>query len=111
MIVKPIPAKLLIHEISYEGYAGTDGWNGNFDAVVEITQVRVEPAINLRRSGQSVSSEAKHVVFVDRTNSSSFPEFKEQSRVTWKGKAYEIFAVKPFYDVLDVPHHYELELK
>jgi hypothetical protein len=111
MIAKPIPLSLLIHTIDYAEKTGNDGWNDTHSNPVQIKNVRVEPAVNLKRSSQKVSSDAKHLVFVDRTHSTPYPEFKELSNVTWKGKEYELVAVKPFYDTGEQPHHYELELK
>jgi Minor capsid protein len=112
MIAKPIPLNLLIHTITYKGYAGSNGWDGSFDQDLIIKNVRVDASANLKRSGSGgVSSEASHVVFVDRTHSTSYPEFKEQSKIVWNGKEYELYKVKPLYDTSQIPHHYELELK
>jgi hypothetical protein len=111
MMAKPIPIHLLIHTIQYAEKSGNNGWDDTFHDPIQIEKVRVEPAVNLRRSSTKVSTEAQHMVFVDRTNSTPYPEFKQGSNVIWKGVEYELSAVKPYYDTDDVPHHYELELK
>jgi hypothetical protein len=111
MIAKPIPLQLLIHTIQYAAKSGNNGWDDTFLDAVEIKNVRVEPAVNLKRSSTKVSSEAQHLVFVDRTHSTPYPEFEKGSKVTWKNVEYELASVKPFYDTGDIPHHYELELK
>ncbi|SEP56899.1 Minor capsid protein [Virgibacillus subterraneus] len=110
MGVKPIPRSLLIHEVEYEEYAGSDGWDGGYNPSLTIKNVRVEPVSRLNRSSNSEGVSVSHVVVVDKQHSSIYPPFKVQSRITFEGRSYEIIDAKPFYAFGDVPHHYELEL-
>lgn len=112
MTVRPIPKHLLIHQIIYKEYVGSNGWDGNFSPGIPIQHVRVDPVMNVSRKPGTVSSEAKHIVFVDRSHSTPYPDkFLEQSKIEWNGKEYELVVVKPLYDTSQIPHHYELELK
>jgi hypothetical protein len=111
MKAKPIPKKLLIHSIEYMEIAGNDGWDTSFNVPIPIDYTRVEPKTNLKRSTDSVSKDCSHVVFVDRSNSSVFPKFKEGSKIRFNEDDYELAEVKPFYDTEPEPHHYELGLK
>jgi hypothetical protein len=111
MKIKPLPKNLLIHTIEYKEMVSNNGWDNSFAEPITIEFTRVEPKTNLKRSNDSVSKDCSHVVFVDRENSSVFPKFKEESRIVFNGDEFELSEVKPFYDVKEEPHHYELGLK
>lgn len=112
MIIRPLPKKLLIHEIEYSEYAGSNGWDGSFNVPTMIENVRVDPKTAIKRTSDSFSKDVNHIVYVDRTHSKPYPKFKEKSKITWKGKEYELNEVKEFYDTdPNEPHHYELGLK
>jgi hypothetical protein len=110
-MIKPLPKSLLIHEISYEEKAGNDGWDNSYLAPVTIEFVRVEPNKKVKRSGGTISEDANLIVFIDRTHSKPYPDFKGESRITFKGNTYELSEVFPVYDTSEIPHHYELGLK
>lgn len=111
MAIKSIPKRLLIHTIEYEEFIGSGTWDDEFAEPITITGVRVEPVSRLNRSGESEGEQVSHVVFVDRMHSSSFPEFKVRSRITFRGVSREVVGVKPFFAFDSEPHHYEIELK
>lgn len=111
MAIKAIPKRLLIHSIEYEEFAGSGTWDDEFLEPITITGVRVEPVSRLNRSGDSEGEQVSHIVFVDREHSSSFPEFKVRSRITFRGVSREVVDVKPFYTTNSEPHHYEIELR
>lgn len=111
MTIKSIPKRLLIHSIEYEEFIGSGTWDDEFAEPITIKNVRVEPVSRLNRSGESEGEQVSHVVFVDRMHSSSFPEFKVRSRITFRGVNREVVDVKPFYAFDDKPHHYEIELR
>ena len=109
--IKPIPVNLLIHTVSYEENSGvSDGWDDSYNVPIDIQFVRVEPIKSYNRSSNSEGKTAQHTVFIDRVNSSPYLDFKVNSRITFKGKSYEVTEVKPLYDLDDIPHHYELGL-
>ena len=111
MGVKAIPKRLLIHTIEYEEFAGSGAWDDEFAEPITIRGVRVEPISRLSRSRDSEGEQVSHIVFVDRINSSAFPDFKIRSRIKFRGVSREVVDVKPFH-AFDTsgPHHYEIEL-
>lgn len=109
--VKQIPKQLLIHSIDYEHYTGNDGWDDTWDDAITIENVRVEPVTAIKRSSNAEGDEANHVVFVDRVNSSAFPDFAIKSRIIFDGVSREVVDVKPFYAFGSEPHHYEVSLQ
>ena len=112
MRIRSIPKHLLIHSIEYKELESNDGWGDTEKEPITIDFVRVETSKMFSRSGDSIGTDSKLVVFVDRENSSSMPEFKSNSTITWQGKDYELSEVKPFYDIDPTnPHHYELGLR
>lgn len=111
MNVRPIPRSLLIHSIEYKEVTEGDGWDDSYKDPLTIYNVRVNPVKSLSRNSESISSNAKHIVLVDRLFSSAFPDFVEKSLITWNGNDYELVKVNPFYDTRKAPHHYELELR
>lgn len=110
MNIKPIPIKLLSHQIRYEEYASSDGWDSEFKDPIIISNVRIDPFRKLKRTTKSESINTSHILIIDRINSSSFHEFKERSKITWNNKIFEITKVNPIYGFNEI-HHYELELK
>ncbi|KIN42422.1 putative minor capsid protein [Bacillus subtilis] len=112
-MAKPIPIELLIHSIEYEEIAeDTTGWGGEFEAPITIGKVRVEPVTAIMRNNVRDDVEGQSVIFIDRLNSKPFKRLKEQSRVTFNGKTYEVQKVKEMYDENPgAPHHYEVEIK
>lgn len=112
MTIRAIPRRLLIHSVEYEEYAGSGTWEDEFSEPITIRGVRVEPVSRLNRSSDSEGEQVSHIVFVDRVNSSAFPDFKIRSRITFRGVSREVIDVKPFH-AFDTkgPHHYEVELR
>lgn len=111
MLVKPIPLQLLIHTISYQEYYNNDGLGSGFKEPVTINNVRVDPVTSVIRSSLRDDTEANSVIFIDRTHSTPYLEFKEKSKITFKSKAYEIVQVKTLFDDQELPHHYEVIIK
>lgn len=109
---KPIPLELLIHNITYQEMGESDGWD---DAPkgkpIHILRVRVQPIDRERKTSNSEGVAADFELFVDRTYSSYYPEFKVGSIVTFNNKTYTISDVSPFYDFDVIPHHYEIGLR
>ncbi|KIL33465.1 putative minor capsid protein [Bacillus subtilis] len=112
-MAKPIPIELLIHSIEYEEITDNpNGWGGGFATPIPIERVRVEPVTAIMRNNVRNDVEGQSIIFIDRLNSKPFKRMKEQSRVTFNGKTYEVQKVKELYDENPgAPHHYEVEIK
>jgi hypothetical protein len=110
MAVKPIPKRLLIHSVDYREYIQDDRWGDRFDDPVTLRYVRVEPASDLRRDATKESMPSEAVLFIDRVHSSPFIEPKEKSRITFRGREYEVHQVKALYAFGPEVHHYEVVL-
>lgn len=106
--IKPIPKKLLTHTIQYEEWFNDDGYGSSYKNPITINFVRVDPSSAIARSNIRDDVEANSVIFIDRIYSQPFIELKEKSRVTFEGKPFEVTKTNPFYDFLEVPHHYEV---
>lgn len=108
---KPIPKKLLIHNIVYQEMGESDGWNTSpAGDPVPVNFVRVQPISRANRSANSQGTTAEHELFIDRTHSSEYFEFKVGAEVTFKNKIFKVADVSPMYDFDTVPHHYEIGL-
>jgi len=108
MGVRPIPKNLLIHEVEYREYIQDDRWGDRFGDPVTLRYVRVEPASDLRRDATKESMPSETVLFIDRVHSSPFIEPKEKSKITFRGREYEVHQVKALYAF--GLHHYEVVL-
>lgn len=108
--IRPIPKQLLIHSVVYYEFVEDDAWEDDFLQPVTINHVRVEPATFLNRTNNRESNMARHILFIDRVHSSSYPRMKEKSKVIFMGEDYEVQKVNPYYAIGPEPHHYEVEL-
>lgn len=109
--MRPIPKKLLIHNISLSLLSGSDGWNSTYGDPIAIEHVRIEPSSALGRTDNSETKKSTAILFMDRQYSKPYQEPTEGSRVTCNGKAYEVGKVNALYDTGKIPHHYEVELR
>lgn len=114
MFIRPLPKKWLIHEITYEGFTGEkDDWgNEAYEQPLTIKNVRFDDSTVFSRDKTQTKVVANAVIFIDATNSSPLPsEFKEQSKVKFKGKEYIVQKVVPcYYPNKDEVRHWELEV-
>ncbi|GAA5417924.1 hypothetical protein Pryu01_03002 [Paraliobacillus ryukyuensis] len=110
--IKPIPKKVLVHEVIYissqpeEG----DGWNDGRSEPKTISNVRVEPTTSMNRSSDSQGVQANHVLFIDRVNSSLFPSVKAGDKFIFNDVEREASSVKGISTFSDEFHHLEIEL-
>ncbi|PSL41707.1 minor capsid protein [Salsuginibacillus halophilus] len=110
-MVKPIPKNLLIHTVTHEPYEEGGGWDEpESSEPVTIERVLVQPASALRRNSNADRIEAENVLFVDRANSSAFPDIKAKDTVKFDGKSHEVHKVNKQYAFGPKPHHIEVEL-
>ncbi|WP_153124672.1 putative minor capsid protein [Peribacillus tepidiphilus] len=109
-MVKPIPKRVLIHEVTYEEYAGNDGWGESYKEPVTLSNVLVQSVSNISRSNTAEEKLYKSLLFFDVVNSSASAEFtfKEKSKVTFEGQVMTVAKVNPCYAF--TLHHYEVEL-
>lgn len=113
MRVPNLPKKWLIHEIVYEGYTGRkDDWgNDLFDDPVTIKNVRFDDSTVFSRDQTQTKILAEAVIFVDSKHSKPIPDFKEQSKVKFRGKEYVIQKIVPcYFPHKNEIHHWELEV-
>lgn len=110
-MVKPIPKKLLIHEVEHKPYTGdNDGWGEEYGDAQTIENVRVEAPRSLQRDADQEQIEGDLVLFIDRINSEPFVEPKNKDKVVFNGHEYEVKQVKPVYGLSSKVHHYEAGL-
>ncbi len=112
MRVRPLPKSWLIHTIVYEGYAEKDDLqNPIYDNPVAIEFVRHDPMTVFSRDSLQTKIIANGVIFVDAVNSTPIPDFKEESRITFKGDVMTLKKVVPCYQPKsDEIRHWELEV-
>lgn len=112
MRIKPIPKSWLIHSIIYEEYTGNDEWNRPiYKEPLTIDYVRFDEATVFSRDSKQTVIVADGIIFVDMINSQTFPEFIEQSKITFQGKPRVLKKVIPcYYPQKNKIHHYELEV-
>lgn len=109
-MVKPIPKKLLIHNVEYYEYDSESSFQNSYKTPVTISYVRLEPQNKVvnNTGGESITSKA--VLFVDVVNSTPIPNFVEKSKVVWKGKEMYIQSIDELFADTPIPHHWELNL-
>lgn len=113
MRVGPLPKRWLIHSIEYEGFTGKkDAFQRPiYDDPITISHVRYDQSTVFSRDSSQTKIVAEGVIFVDAINSSPVPEFKEQSKITFNGRAFTLKKVIPlYYPTSDKVRHWELEV-
>lgn len=113
MRVKPLPKSWLIHSIKYKAFTGQkDDWNKPVYAEpVAINFVRVDESTVFSRDTTQTKIVANAVIFVDALNSSPFPVFKEESKITFNNREMTLKKIVPcYYPQQNEVHHYELEV-
>lgn len=111
--MKPIPKHLLIHNVKYVEYKGSDGgWGGGSGSYlpgVDYRHVRVEPSTQLLTDNTGTSVTARAIMFIDMINSDYANRMpKEKSKVTFQGIEYVVKQVDYLYT--RTLHHLEVYL-
>lgn len=109
-MIKPIPLPLLIHSVTYEEYAGNDGWGETYLPPVTLENVLVQSVSNISRSNIAEEKRYRAILFFDMTHSKPKVTFKEKSRVTFNGEIMTVQKVNTLYALSTTPHHIEVEL-
>lgn len=113
-MIRPLPKKWLIHEITYiEKLDGTDDYGNPLEAVpIIINHVRYDQSTVFSRDSTQSKIVAEGVIFVDAVNSSPLPEeFVEESKIEFNGRELTLKKVIPcYYPTKNEIHHWELEV-
>lgn len=112
MSFKPIPRRILIHEVIYTPFIETNsGWGGDSESKSEvIKRVRFEPSKLVRKTNVNEEKLVKGTLFIDAKYSKPFIELEVNSVVEYKGKSLIVESCDPIYEKKDTPHHYEVIL-
>jgi hypothetical protein len=111
-MIKPIPKKLLPHEVFYLEYDKDNGEGETFKQSITLKNVRIEDnkQFNYTSNGRELMSNA--TLFYDYINSSGLTnEPVINSIIEFKDKKYRIVNIEPLYANSNIPHHYEVSLK
>lgn len=111
VVIKAIPKKLLIHEVTHAWGAQKDRW-GRTEAVNEqtLSRVRMEPSKRIIRDKNNAEIQLVATMFYDCRN--SVPKsviFAIDDSISFFGERYRIKEIEPLYDGKRL-HHVELGL-
>lgn len=113
MYIKPLPKSWLIHTITYKEILDEKDDYGNpaYVKPIDIEFVRYDPTTVFSRDNTQSKIVAEGVIFVDAVNSSSIPDFKEESIIIFEGRELVLKKIIPCYHPNENKiHHYELEV-
>lgn len=107
--MRPIRLDLLIHDIEYFKYNGSDEWGEAYDAPILISRVKVDEGTRFNRYSNTETIAALDRIFVDGVHSSPKVDWVEKSKVRFKGKEMTVKVVKTFEVVPGMVHHWEVD--
>ena len=107
--MRPIRLDLLIHEIEYLEYDGSDEWGEAWKAPILIKRVKVDEGSRFNRYSNTEVIAHLNTVFVDGVHSYPKVNWVEKSKVRFKGKETTVKVVKTFQTTPDKVHHWEVE--
>lgn len=112
MSFRPIPKRILIHEVDYTPFTkSTSGWGGDSKAKSQlIKKVRFEPSKTVRKTNTNEEKLIKGTLFIDGKYSEPFIELEVKSVIEYKGEKLIVESCDPIYGRKDTPHHYEVTL-
>lgn len=112
MLYKPIPKRLLIHEITYtEKSNNTGGWGGGSENEVKVIKnVRIKSKNAVKKTAENEEKLVKGILFIDAKYSKPFIPLVVDSKVSFKGTDLTVLSCEPVFTDIDTPHHYEVEL-
>ncbi len=107
---KPIPKKLLIHNIEIRKKPIPDKWgNSNEPRPTKINNVRIEPINKQVLSNTNTQVTLSALLFYDIKNSSPHYNFTVGDEVTFNNQKYTVETIEPIYT--NKLHHLEIGLK
>lgn len=111
---KPIPKRLLIHDVTYyppktedDGSMGS----GTENQETEIKHVRFEPKRKKLVRPDNSETITNGILFVDYVNSEPFIELHEAGQIEFRGRKLSIVHVNELYTTNQTPHHLEVMLQ
>lgn len=110
--MRPIPKKLLIHEVMYHKQIAGDGFydENSLDAGQKLTFVRMEPSNKIIRDKNNAEVQLSAVMFYDCRNSRPRNiSFAVDDVIVFNGVPHKVQVAEPLYDERKL-HHYELGL-
>lgn len=115
MAVRPIPRRLLVHDLIYHEFIEDEEWKESFQAPITIQNVLFQPVTGMNRTmqGEEVEMQASTVLFIDRVNSSNYVRMIEKSKVYRADEpAREMRVIRVDELFTDSPnsHHFEVGL-
>lgn len=110
MAVKPIPKRLLPHEISVEEFTGGGRYGDEWSPPSIFSRVRIEPSSKVTVNGSGEDTVAQSILFIDAKNSKPAKGLTVKSRVTFNGEVMTVNKVDPHYADSNKVHHWECEL-
>ncbi len=115
MAVRPIPKKLLVHDLIYHEFINDEEWKESFQPPVTINNVLFQPVTGMNRTmqGEEVEVQASTVLFIDRKNSSQYIRMIEKSKVyraDEPGREMRVIRVDELFVDSPLSHHFEVGL-
>lgn len=109
--MRSIPKGILIHSATLHKKVNEDRWgNGELDAGVELTYVRMEPSSKIVRDKNNAEIQLAATLFYDCKNSSpKNMTFSTDDIIVFNGMKHRIQTIEPLYDEKRL-HHYEVGL-
>ena len=109
--MKPIPKKLLIHNVTLYKEMNKDRWGkGDLSKGTTLERVRMEPSSKIIRDKSGAEIQLAATLFYDCKNSSPKGiSFVVDDIIMFNGQKHQIKDVEPLYDERK-QHHYELGL-
>ena len=109
--MKPIPKKLLIHNVTLYKEVNKDRWGkSNLSEGIALERVRMEPSGKVIRDKSGAEVQLASTLFYDCKN--SYPKdisFVLDDIIVFNGQKHQIKDIEPLYDERKL-HHYELGL-
>lgn len=115
MAVRPIPRRLLVHDLIYHEFVEDEEWKESFQPPITINNVLFQPVTGMNRTmqGEEVEMQASTVLFIDRVHSSDYIRMIEKSKVFRADEpSREMRVIRVDELFVDSPnsHHYEVGL-
>lgn len=109
--MKPIPKKLLIHNVTLCKEVNKDRWGkGDLFEETVLERVRMEPSSKVIRDKSGAEIQLAATLFYDCKNSSPKGiSFALDDIIMFNGQKHQVKDIEPLYDERKL-HHYELGL-